>query len=119
MKSLIIFVAIITLSSCANNKEEGPVPIIPSANPITYNNATKKIFDTRCIACHAPNLSQAGFPLTTYQEVTFSNYGSVGGLIENRVLIQQNMPPSASWTGQLTQGEMDTLQLWINQGSPE
>ncbi len=122
MKDLIIFVLVFCLFSCANNKEELPTPEdkpLPGPVTITYTQHTKRLFDTYCISCHAPASTQANFPLTTYQEVTANTYSNIGGIIENRVLIQQNMPPTASQTGFLTAAEKDTLQWWINQGAPE
>jgi len=121
MKQFLIFAAILILTSCAYNKDEAPAPSTPvvTGPKITYTDHTKKLFDTYCITCHAPLLTQANFPLTSYSEVTFGNYASIGGIIEKRVLIQQNMPPSGSQAGQLTPAEMDTLQMWIDQGAPQ
>ena len=118
---LILAVVLMATSSCNYNKEELPIP--DSNTPvvvgptITYTNHTKRLFDAYCISCHASGLSQSNFPLTTYQEVTAGNYSSNGGVIENRVLIQQNMPPSGTSTGFLTLAEKDTLQMWLNQGA--
>ena len=54
------------------------------------NAHTKRLFDTYCISCHGPLLSQKDFPLTTYQEVTANTYSNIGGIIENRRSHQGN-----------------------------
>jgi uncharacterized membrane protein len=122
MRYFLTFVVVFSLISCVKNKEEMPAPeaAVDTSGPvITYTQHTKKIFDNYCITCHAAGLSQSNFPLTTYNEVTFSTYAEIGGKIEKRVLIQGNMPPSGSAAGQLTAAEKDTLQMWINKGAIE
>jgi len=119
---LTFFSLLLVFSSCAYNKKDLPAPeevVVATGPPITYTNHTKRLFDSYCISCHAPTLSQANFPLTTYLEVTNSTYASPGGIIQKRVLDQGNMPPIGSATGQLTIAEKDTLQMWLNQGAPQ
>jgi len=119
MKNILVLFSVLTLSSCVYNKEEMPVPDANSpveiGPGITYNNHTKRLFDTYCISCHAPAASQQFFPLTNFAEV--SVYSNTGGLIQSRVLDQMSMPPSGSQTGQLTTAEKDTLQMWLDQGA--
>ncbi len=124
MKNITVFIAIFMLASCSYNKEELPAPVSGSATAIgftgptiTYNQNVKKYFDNYCTACHAPGATQAFFPLTTFAEV--SAYSGINGKIETRVLVQGNMPPTASASGFLTALEKDTLQWWIDQGAPE
>jgi len=124
MKNIPILLAILIISSCSYNKEKLPEPIsnapVAFSGPnVTYTNHTKRLFDTYCISCHATGQTQQNFPLTTYSEVTVGNYSNANGKIENRVLIQENMPPSGSTTGFLTLAEKDTLQWWIDQGAPQ
>jgi uncharacterized membrane protein len=121
MKPILIILTVFALSSfffsCKYDKEETPKPS-PSEttqDSITYTNHTKRIIDQYCTACHAPSASQAFFPLTTFNEV--SVYSGSNGLLQVRVLNQENMPPTGSSTGQLTAAEKDTLQMWINQGA--
>ena len=126
MKYTLILISLFVLVSCSYNKEELPVPGASNGNGtntnvnetlITYTQHTKKYFDNYCTACHAPGLTQSFFPLTNFAEV--SVYSGVGGRVQARVLNQGNMPPSGSITGFLTVAEKDTLQWWINQGSPQ
>ena len=112
---------VVIITSCTYNKGELPEPKSSSntgnSSSITYNNHTKRLFDTYCISCHAPGATQANFPLTTFNEV--SVYSGSSGLIQIRALDQGNMPPSGSASGQLTSAEKDTLQMWLNQGAPQ
>ena len=122
MKNVLIFMTLVVMTSCNYNKEELPEPeavVAPTSPPVTYNLHTKRLFDTYCIDCHAAGQTQQNFPLTTYSEVTVGNYSNANGNIENRVLIQENMPPSGASTGFLTPAEKDTLQWWIDQGAPQ
>ncbi|MCB0402861.1 MAG: cytochrome c [Flavobacteriales bacterium] len=120
-KIILLCAAVVSLVACEYNHSELPKPKEQNnsnnSNQITYNGHTKRLFDTYCISCHAPGATQANFPLTTYQEV--SAYSSQGGLIQIRVLDFGNMPPTGSASGQLTQAEKDTLQLWLDQGALE
>ena len=126
MKNILVVLFLLSVISCAYNKEELPQPTTTSNTPstpnysgptITYTQHTKRLFDTYCTACHAPGATQSFWPLTTYTEV--SMYTNVGGKIQVRVLDQGNMPPSGSATGFLTAAEKDTLQMWLDQGAPE
>lgn len=119
---LLTFTIVLITASCSYNKGELPEPLKKTNSnnnnsAITYNSHTKRLFDTYCIACHAPGATQSNFPLTNFNEV--SVYSGTGGLIQIRVLDQANMPPTGSASGQLTAAEKDTLQMWINQGAPE
>jgi len=123
MKNVLILVAALVLTSCVNNnnKDELPVPenVVTASTfpPLSYTTHTKNYFDNYCIACHAPGLSQAFFPLTNFTEV--SVYTGTNGKIESRVLVQENMPPSGSASGFLTNAEKDTLREWLLQGAPQ
>lgn len=123
MKNILILASVLFLASCVsnNNKDELPVPlpeetVASTFPPLSYTTHTKNYFDNYCTSCHAPGLSQAFFPLTTFNEV--SVYTGTNGKIKTRVLIQGNMPPSGSVTGDLTTAEKDTLQEWLLQGAP-
>jgi len=106
--SITIFLSF--LCSCYYNGNELPQPTL------TYTLHTKKIIDNKCNNCHSPTGTQL------IHRPYLINYNEVKnqiGRIHARALVQKNMPQSNSNNGPLTQGERDTLQLWINKGALE
>lgn len=111
-----IFVGIVISSvffSCAKDQAD-PVPATGSCDSlkITYCYPVKEIIENNCInGCHEPNGSGNG---------DFTSFAGVkskvtNGSFENRALVQKNMPLG----GFLTTAQLQDLQTWVDNGSPE
>lgn len=83
----------------------------------TFGVDVEMIINLNCAysGCH---VSGTGLPvLTSYEEVKIQ---IENGKFEDRVLVRQNMPPSnASGPTELSDGDLNTLRCWIEQGYPE
>ncbi|MDT8412082.1 MAG: hypothetical protein RQ875_06450 [Vicingaceae bacterium] len=117
MKHFIYIILIILLNACNYNSIDLSEATQPTgSNVLTYNKDVKRIFDTKCVNCHSANATQL------IQTPFYTSYNKVkNGIsgIQTRALILMDMPSINSINGALTQGEKDTLQLWINQGALE
>lgn len=85
--------------------------------PVTYTNTIQAITDASCgvVGCHAGTEPAGGFPLTSYDEVSFAaGFGRMIGAI-NYDDGFANMPPN----GQLSQDDIDAITEWIENGTPE
>ena len=108
---------IFLFSSCYYNSDdlsEATKPANPNA--LTYNKDVKRIFDSKCINCHSATATQ--FIQTPFY-TSFSKIKNEIVGIESRTINLMDMPRADSFNGPLTQGQKDTLQLWINQGALE
>lgn len=108
------------IASCTYNKEElvvepvqvnpqTPIPS-PSAPAITYTSHVKSYIDNNCVGCHG---SSGGVSLQTYAQVKAQ---ADAGRILARAINGSGggpMPPS----GLMPQATLDTLQLWLDQGT--
>ncbi len=117
MKQLIYITLILLLNACYYNSDdlsEATQPIDPNA--LTYNKDVKRIFEGKCINCHSSNATQV------IQTPFFTSFNTIKNEvinIQSRALTLMDMPRFDSFNGPLSQGEKDTLQLWINQGALE
>jgi len=113
MKKSIVFILFMSIFfSCYNNNEEelyGPVSCDLSS--VTYSLDVSPIINASCATsgCHVAGGTAPG---------NFANFNEFkakvdNGTFENRVLIQQNMPPNS----QLSDCEMQTLQAWLDNGA--
>jgi peroxiredoxin len=98
----------------------GRKPEVSPHGEITYSNQVSRILNNRCVSCHRDG-EVAPFPLTDYDEV--NGWGEM--MLE--VIDKGQMPP---WFAnpeygpykndcRLSQDEKDTLQTWVDNGSPE
>ncbi|PKP49840.1 MAG: hypothetical protein CVT95_03055 [Bacteroidetes bacterium HGW-Bacteroidetes-12] len=111
----IIYISLVSLlSACYYNADDLSEATQPNA--LTYNKDVKAIIERRCNNCHAINGTQK-IELPFYS--SFNKVKNEISGIQSRALNLMDMPESISFNGPLTQGEKDTLQLWINQGALE
>ena len=126
MKKIILTFSIIGVLafvvSCSYNKKELPAPIeeieddpepTPS-NDITYTSHVKVIMQN-CTGCHSSaGGSVSGINLETYAQVKAQ--ADAGRILARAINGSPSfMPPS----GSLNQTTLDTLQMWLDQGSLE
>lgn len=111
---------IIYMVSCSEDDNMMPDPDMDEPEceeNITFSSDVELIINTNCAysGCH---VAGNGLPVyTTYDGVVAQ---VENGRFENRVLIQQNMPPSnASGPTELSEEDLFTLECWIEQGYPE
>jgi len=107
-----------SISSCYYDNEEELYPYgnlnCDTLTNITYTNSIQAIANTNCAisGCHTGVNPTGGIVLETYQQMkSIADDGKLG----NRVLVQQNMPPS----GPLSTCDLEAIQVWINNGAPE
>ena len=112
-KLFFLSVLIFILHSCYYDKEEeiyGPVTC--DVTDVTYSSHVAPIINSSCATtgCHVSGGSGPG-NFTVFNELIAKvNNGS----FENRVLIQQTMPPNS----ELSECDLQTLEIWINNGAP-
>ncbi len=118
MKNLLVFLMILTITSCNNYKStalhnmseqemQNDEQVDRPAEKITFDQVRANVFTTSCQGCHS------GIGL----ELDFSTHEATQKFSEeifNRVFVAQNMPPR----GGLTDNQKLLLQMWLQQGSP-
>jgi mono/diheme cytochrome c family protein len=127
--TIVVASCLIAVVSCTYNKKELPEPIVidnlmpnpppgpnPTPNPspeaITYTSHIKSVIDNNCIICHG---HMGGVTLETYAQVKAQ--ADAGRILARAINGSGNgpMPPS----GLMAQTTLDTLQMWLDQGSPQ
>lgn len=125
--TFVVAVSIVIVASCTYNKEQLPEPITENptnpTNPtqpvdttsttiptITYTSHIKTMIDNNCVSCHG---SSGGVSLQTYTQVQTQANG--GRILARAINGSGNgpMPPS----GLMSQTNLDTLQMWLDQGA--
>lgn len=116
MDKLILIIIILGAlsSSCYYDNEEElyPKAPLPDSLKVSYESHIKSIMTNSCAlaGCH---VSGAG-------QLDLSNYSNVkliadNGKLEERVLIQKNMPPA----GPLSQNDQELIKRWLETGKTE
>lgn len=111
-KSMVFLLFILTLNSCYNdNEEEIYGPVTCDVSSLTYSTDVLPIINASCATtgCHVSGGNAPG---------NFANFNELkakvtNGSFENRVLIQQNMPPNA----ELSECDLQILQAWLDNGA--
>jgi hypothetical protein len=97
-----------------NEEELYPYAFCDSIDNVTYTSNIEQITKANCATsgCHTGTSPAGGLFLDTYQQVK-----TIGedGRMSTRALVMQDMPPS----GPLSACEMEAIQQWINNGTPE
>jgi len=114
----LVFIALCYFTSCSDDDAMMPdMDEIECVEDLTFNDDIQMIINTNCAysGCH---VAGTGLPdYSSYSEVAAQV--ETGGF-EDRVLVRQNMPPSnASGPTELSDGDLNTLRCWIDQGYPE
>ncbi|MFY9154406.1 MAG: cytochrome c [Prolixibacteraceae bacterium] len=117
---LILFVAMIIVSSCYYDSEEKLYPQVSSAcdlSNVTYSKTVVPILQASCLSCHsnsASGNSGGGIRLENYSDVqTMAKNGKLMGTI-NHASGYQAMPQGG---GKLIDCEISQLQTWIDLGT--
>ena len=124
MKNLALtFIIVSCLAvSCSYNKEELPEPMVelepltvavspPNTVTITYTSHIKSMVDNNCVVCHG---TSGGVTLQTYVQVKAK---ADAGRILARAINGSGGPMPQS--GLMSQTNLDTLQMWLDQGAPQ
>ena len=112
VKFLLLFV-IVLISAFSCKKAELLNPVCDGSNP-TYDADIKMIIELNCSGAFCHNAGSNRGDWTTYAGLSDV---LINGKFEQRVLISQSMPKGNSRT--LTQGEIDILRCWTDNGFPE
>jgi len=109
-----IVISIVALSACDYDNEEDLFPESAECDVsnITYDNTIGPLVSESCAysGCHDGNSGVIG--LTNYAAVKVI---ADNGQMEERVLVQKNMPPSQP----LTSCELKEIEAWLAAGAPE
>lgn len=107
---LIVFIPIF-LISCDKDDDDNDMVIEECEDTTTYNDDIKPIMEQKCAtpACHGGGQSPGDF-----RELNVVQQYIDAGLLEQRVLIQMNMPPSGGT--QLTDAEKAAFECWVEGG---
>lgn len=106
--TLAIF-SVFLFTSCSEEKSDDTGSTDTSCGTYTYDGEAKNIIDTQCGACH-----------TNSQSPNLTNYAEVKAQIDRikaRAIDQKTMPPSG--TGSLSAAQLEILECWIEDNSPE
>ena len=116
---LILLLGVVALAqSCYYDNEEELYPFeaqgCDTLTNVTYNGHIEAIIQNNCAVsgCHTGNSPTGGLFLDTYQQVKAI---ADNGDLTDRTIVQQDMPPSSP----LSNCEMEAIQKWVNNGSPE
>lgn len=111
---LIVIFSSAVISSCYYDNEEElyPKAPLPDSLKVTYGSHIKDIMTTYCTSSGCHSVTGGASALTTYGSVKKM---ADNGKLEDRVLLQQNMPPSAP----LPKHEQDLLKRWLETGRKE
>lgn len=113
---LLVVTTVLLNQGCYYDNEEElyPYEFCDSLDNVTYTSHIEQITKTNCAisGCHTGTSPGGGLFLDTYQQVQ-----TIGedGRMSTRALVMQDMPPS----GPLSACEMEAIQQWINNGTPE
>ncbi len=115
----------LAFASCTSDQLVEPLPpMLCDSISVTYDNGVKSIIDASCAysGCHVSGFGSGDF--TSYAGLLpYLNDGN----FEDRVITQRNdgaigMPPDyapAPMPIDLTPGQLDTIQCWLNAGYPQ
>ncbi len=109
---LCLFSALVIVACSKDDDEDNGMTIEECEETPTYNDDIQPIMEEKCAtpACHGGGESPGDFrDLSVLQQYIDA------GLIEERVLIQRNMPPAGM---QLTSEELQAFQCWVEGGYP-
>lgn len=103
------------LAACSKKQAEEVTPAgaLPVGTKITYTNFVQALFQTKCAFCHAPGTNTVATSAWTY--TGYSSITSIAAEIKQAVLVNKTMP----LTGSLSSTELQSLQAWYDQGTPQ
>jgi hypothetical protein len=114
MKKTLLILSCCGLLACEYDNEEELFPESAECETtnITYDNTIGPLMNTNCAVsgCHDGNSGLTGYTNYAAVKVIVDN-----GKLEQRVLVQKDMPPSVP----LTSCELAQFQAWIDNGAPE
>jgi hypothetical protein len=111
MKAFILPICLaLLIISC--NKEETLETVDCSKLNSSFSSNIKPIIIANCTATGCHNSNSSNGDLTTYAGIKKM---SDNGTLTNRVLVQQNMPP----TGPLPLNNLKLIKCWINSNAPD
>lgn len=116
---LMSFILLVVMAqSCYYDNEEELYPFASEScdtlSVITYQNKIEAIIQNNCAisGCHTGVSPTGGLFLDTYAQVKAI---ADNGNLTDRTIVQQDMPPSSP----LSNCEMEAIQKWVNNNSPE
>ena len=116
--AMIFALVMVVAQSCYYDNEEELYPFANEScdtlSVITYSNKIEAIIQNNCAVsgCHTGVSPTGGLFLDTYAQVKAI---AENGDLTDRTIVQQDMPPSSP----LSNCEMEAIQEWVNNNSPE
>lgn len=111
-----LLVGLTILAACTNNKEED-LPNACITTDMKYDADMKNILVNQgCVGCHNSQSANGNIVLDNYEDVK-ANINKILPAIKHDASLSSNkfMPPG----GQLSQCEIDKIQAWSNDGTPQ
>lgn len=108
--------SVLFITGCYYDKEDLLYPVTGSTNctaiPAKFSVEIKTIMQNKCATsgCHDASTAAGSVTLVTYAQIS-----AAAGRINQRCIIEKNMPPGAP----LTNAEIAALKCWINSGTPD
>jgi len=113
MKRIASFLFICFFTACYYDNEEELYPNSDcNTDAVSFSVQIQPIISSSCATpgCHVAG-GTAGFSLETYSEIKSK---VDDGSFRDRVIVQQNMPPSED----LSSCELEQLKVWLDEGAP-
>jgi hypothetical protein len=100
---IVFFSLVISVAGCKSN-----------AKSVTYTSDIGTLLTKRCVGCHNPNGSAKKIPLDNYDNVKATvKPGNASG---SRLI---KAVDGGRMRGRASEGEVDLLKKWVNQGAPK
>jgi len=100
-----------TKNSSSNQTIPAGSVLLNPTTQLSYAQISSSVFQVSCGSCHMNGVESGGVSLNTYAEV-IGQLSTIESVVFNGSPVQ--MPPSG-----MPDGEMQVLQQWINQGTPD
>lgn len=118
IKKIILIVSAVGLASCGGPHQpvvsgsSGDSGSGTSGGSLNYDNQISKIFQARCVPCHAAGNSMG---LPNWQD--YNTAYSERALISKKVYVDRSMPPAG--VSSITDDERRQIAAWVSSGAPK
>ncbi len=111
----LLMISLIVSSCYYDNEEELYPENTCNTNEMSYTNNVLPILQDNCYSCHNQASNQGGVTLEGYSNLKiYVDNGKLLGVIKH----QSGFPQMPQGQPQLEQCQIDKMEAWVNQGSP-
>jgi len=113
--SSLIFVLILSLTSCSYNSEEDLYPVVELTEPLSYSSDILPILETNCYSCHQ-DASICG-------DVNLEGYNNLVIRVENGSLLgaimhEEGWMPMPQGADKLSDSQIEKISTWVDEDYP-